>query len=129
MTGVETRRLWAAPVATLATMTAVATLDAPGWIIDLTKLWGPAFLILSFTLCGFMYFVPRSAVPDFIQSQKDQAVALHQISVSLTEISGHNGKLDTILDTQREILIDLHVGSERFKRLEEIIINERLNRA
>lgn len=122
-------KLWGAPIATLAVMSAVATLDAPSWVVDLTKLWGPAFLILSFTLCGFVYFVPRTAIPDFIQSQKDQAIALHQISASLTEISGHNGKLDTILEQQREILTDLRVGADRFRRIEEHLINEYNSRA
>lgn len=119
-----TSKLWGAPLGTLAIMSAVATLDAPGWVVDLTKLWGPAFLILSFVPFGFVYFIPRTAIPDFIQAQKDQAVALSRISQSLTEISGHNGKLDSILESQREIQLDLRIGAERFKRLEEMLLHD-----
>lgn len=124
----ETAKFWGAPIGTLAVMSAVAAVDAPTWVVKLTELWGPAFLILSFLLCGFVYFVPRSAVPEFIKSQQDQAVALSQISTSLTEISGHNGKLDTILEQQREIITDLRVGADRFRRIEEHLINEHNSR-
>jgi 4-amino-4-deoxy-L-arabinose transferase-like glycosyltransferase len=119
----DATKLWLPPLATLASIGAVAALDAPSWVVDLATLWGPAFLLLTGAFAGMLYYIPRAAVADFVQAQKDQAVALSTISVSLTEISGHNGKLDSILDMQKEILMDLRVGTERFKRLEEHLFN------
>lgn len=119
----DTAKLWLPPVATLASFGAVAALDAPAWVVELTRLWGPAFLLLTGAFATFVYYIPRSSVSDFVSAQKDQAVALNKISASLTEISGHNGKLDSILETQREMLTDLRVGSERFKRLEEHLLH------
>lgn len=116
-------KLWLPPFATLASLTAVATLDTPVWVVDLAKLWGPAFLLLTGAFAGLLYYLPRTAVSDFVQAQKDQAVALSHISISLTEISGHNGKLDAILEMQKEILVDLKVGTERFRRIEEHLFN------
>ena len=102
----------------------MALFDAPGWLIELAKLWGPAFLLLAGASAMMVYYIPRESVSDFVQAQKDQAIALSKISVSLTEISGHNGKLDSIIEMQQEILLDLRVGSERFRRLEENLVGK-----
>lgn len=119
----ETTKLWLPPVATLASLAAVATFDAPSWVIDLAKLWGPTFLLLTAGFAGLLYYIPRSSVSDFVQAQKDQAVALGQISLTLTEITGQRDKLDRILANQEEMKLDLRVGAERFKRLEEGLLH------
>ena len=112
----------------MASLFGFAALDMPAWFIDLSKLWGPAFLLLAFGAAGVMHYVPRSVIGDFVTAQQRQAIAMSSISDSLKEMSGQAGRLDSKLDLiiakEEEMLLDLRVGTERFKRLEEALLHE-----
>ncbi|MGE0680004.1 MAG: hypothetical protein AB7P69_03700 [Candidatus Binatia bacterium] len=104
-------------------------LDLPPWLAKMAEQWGPGFAMVLGIFAGIAYYVPRTFVKQFADAQTAQALALHDISRSMQEMSGQSGKLegkiDRLLQQHEEILLDLRVGSERFKRLEEGLFSER----
>ncbi len=59
-----------------------AGLDLPPWAIDMLKQWGPAGVLIL----GVGWYVPRTAIKDFIEAQKGQAVALNSLAESVKSL-------------------------------------------
>lgn len=70
-----------APLIVGAAAVAGSTLgaDLPPWAQKMLEQWGPAGVLLL----GIVWYIPRSAVQDFIAAQKDQAVALTSVAESI----------------------------------------------
>lgn len=109
-----------------AALGASASGDIPAWLQKMAEQWGPGFVIMLGFFLAVIYYIPRdtihTAIRDFTAAQRDQAVALSSISQSLHDIGGQRGKLDEILEKQDQIILNLSVGTERFKRLEEKLL-------
>ena len=53
--------------------------ELPSWAIDSLRQWGPAAALLLILI----WYVPRSAIQDFISAQKEQAVALTSVAENI----------------------------------------------
>lgn len=102
-----------------ASLVGLAAFDMPIWFIDLSKLWGPAFLLLAFGAVGIVHYIPRSVIGDFVTAQQNQAIAMSSISQSLHEISGQGGVLQDLKDILLEIRLDQKVMADRLRHMEE----------
>lgn len=114
--------------AALALGLSAGSLELPEWLRHMAEQWGPGFAMVFAVFAGTAYYVPRNVVKDFVTAQQGQAIAMASISRSLEEMSGQSGKLETKLDMilayQEEMKINLSVGADRFKRLEEKLLYE-----
>ncbi len=113
-------------IGTVAALAAAAgaglvSLDLPPWAVEMTKLWGPGFLMVLCVFGGVAYYVPRDTVPRFVQSQQDAAIALSGIKDQMQIMSGQSGQLHEIKETLSEILTHQHVNGERLKTIETAI--------
>lgn len=97
----------------------VVSFRLPPWAQDMASDWGPGFVILGMLAAGMVHYLPRNMVSDFVDAQKQQAVAIFSISVSLQQMSGQGGKLDEIKEILSEIQMDQRVSAERLRRIEE----------
>lgn len=96
--------------------TGVVDFNIPAWAVDMLKQWGPGGVLLM----GFAWYVPRSSVKDFFQSQKDQAVGLSRMGAALESIALREDRVE-------DLLKELHLGQRlvvsRLERIEELIID------
>lgn len=114
----------AIPTAILgAALGASASGDLPAWLQRIAEQWGPGFVLWLGFFLAVIYYLPRDVIAKFVSAQQGQAIAMASISRSLEEMSGNSskleGKLDEILANQKEMKLDLSVGADRFKRIEE----------
>lgn len=93
--------------------------DVPPWVVEMTRIWGPGFLMIAILLSGVAYYVPRETVPHFIQSQKDQAVALSQVADQMSIMNTQAGKLDEIKTMIGEVRFEQRIIVDRLKNVEE----------
>lgn len=105
-----------------AALGASASGDIPAWLQKIAEQWGPGFVLWLGFFLAVIYYLPRDVISKFVLAQQGQAVAMSSISRSLEEMSGQSGKLDEILEKQDQIILNLSVGTERFKRLEEKLL-------
>ena len=96
----------------------VVDFNIPAWAVDMMKQWGPGGVLLA----GFAWYVPRSSVKDFFQSQKDQAVALAKVGDGMERIAGQETRLEQVM---AELGINQRVTIARLGRIEELIIDGR----
>ena len=116
-----------------AVATASASGDIPAWLQKIAEQWGPGFVLWLGFFLAVIYYLPRDVISKFVLAQQGQAVAMASISRSLEEMSGQSGKLETKIDAvlahQEQIKIELSVGADRFKRLEEHLLYDPASRA
>ncbi|KKW41023.1 MAG: hypothetical protein UY90_C0065G0013 [Candidatus Peregrinibacteria bacterium GW2011_GWA2_54_9] len=103
MTGEITQAIkkWGGPaalgVAAGAVSAGVFSFDLPAWAVEMLKQWGPGGVLIA----GFAWFVPRSSIKDFFQSQKDQAVATQSLADAVTNLPQRDEmKFESILISQ-----------------------------
>ncbi len=92
--------------------------DLPGWAYEMTKLWGPGFLMVFTVLSAFFYYVPRDAVQKFIVSQEGQVLALQKVGDKLEVMIGQAGKLEEIKEMLIESQVNQQVITDRLKNIE-----------
>lgn len=116
-----------------AALGASASGDIPAWLQKMAQDWGPGFVLWLGFFFAVIYYLPRDVLTKFVDAHQAQAVAISSISRSLEEMSGNTGKLemkiDAILAHQEQIKIELSVGADRFKRLEEHLLYDPTSRA
>lgn len=106
------------PVAAVTATAAMLTFDLPAWAQTMAANWGPAFTILAGLAAGAIHYIPRSTFPDFLQSQRDQALAMSDVARSLHEISGQGGKIDKLQSSLDDALINQRVIISKLQQLE-----------
>jgi len=93
-------------------------LRLPPDLVEMSKNWGPTFLLLIGIGAGLKYWIPKTAFSDFIAAQQGQAVALHAISLTLSEGNAkQTDKLDDIKTSLDSALINQRV---MLRQLEEL---------
>src|SRR5262249_35114124 len=97
----------------------VIPLRLPPWAEQMSYTWGPTFLLLAGLAAGFVHYVPRTAVSDFLIAQKEQAIAMTAISLSLQQISGQAGKLDALTEKVDTSLINQRVMLRKLDAIEK----------
>ena len=116
-----------------AALGASASGDLPAWLQRIAEQWGPGFVLWLGFFLAVIYYLPRDVIAKFVSAQQGQAIAMASISRSLEEMSGQSGKLETKIDAilahQEQIKIELSVGADRFKRLEEHLLYDPASRA
>jgi len=115
----------AAGAAIAGLATGLVTLDLPPWAVEMTKLWGPGFLMIVGVFGGIVYFVPRDTLPRFVVSQENVAVSMAGIKDQLQIMSGQAGQLHEIKEMLSEIQTTQGVHGDRLKTIETRIGDER----
>lgn len=119
-------RMWIplAGAAGAAIAAGALNLDLPEWLKEMTRLWGPGFLMIATIFGGVAYYVPRETVPRFVRSQQDQAVQMGRVADQLQIISGQAGQLHEIKEMLAEMSTTQDVMGERLKRIETGMTND-----
>lgn len=113
------------PWATLAAgAVGIAAYGLPPWAIDMTKLWGPGFLMVMGVFGGVAYYVPRDMVPRFLKSQEEQAVALGSLAESVKSLPQKDDmKFESLLIGQEMINDSIKGLTDRIETMEQKRIN------
>lgn len=88
--------------------------DLPPWVQEMLKQWGPAGILLL----GVAYYVPRTAIRDFISATQAQAVAMQKVGDQLQVMTGQAGKLDELKGLMEDVNLNQRVIIDRLKNLE-----------
>lgn len=95
------------------------SLQLPPWAEEMARDWGPAFVLMLIFGAGFYRYVPHTAMGDFLSAQKEQAVAMTAIAISLRDISGQGGKLDEINSRLEDTLINQRVMMRQLEMIQK----------
>ncbi len=113
------------PWATLAAgAVGIAAYGLPPWAIDMTKLWGPGFLMVLAVFAGIAYYVPRDLIKQFFQSHKDQAVALTSLADAVKNLPQRDEmKFESVLIGQEMLSNSFNRMDGRLDKIKGLIIN------
>lgn len=121
MTGELTQAVkkWGGPAALGAAAGAVSagafSFDLPAWAVEMLRQWGPGGVLIA----GFAWYVPRSSIKDFFQSQKDQAVATQSLADAVKNLPQRDEmKFESILVGQEMLQRDVRRLHDRFDAME-----------
>jgi len=91
-------------------------IDFPPWAIDMLKQWGPAGILILL----FAWYVPRTAVTEFISSQQAQAAALTALAENVKQLPQKDHmKFEEILLGQQMMLNSVDRLHNRLDGIEE----------